>query len=44
VFWPWSPFATHRRRTGGSGFTMSEHLLHHERQFPRRGKEEGKNW
>ena len=44
VFWPWSPFATHRRRTGVSGFTMSEHLLDLEIQFPRRCKEEGKNW
>jgi hypothetical protein len=44
VFRPWSPFATHRRRADVSGFTMSEHLLHLERQFPRRGKEEIINW
>ena len=44
VFWPWSPFANPRRRIGVRGFTMSEHLLHLERQFPRRGKQEGKNW
>jgi hypothetical protein len=44
VFWPWSPFATHRSRTGVSGLTVSEHLLHLERQFPKRGKEEIINW
>jgi hypothetical protein len=44
VCWPWSPFATHRRRAGVSGFTMSEQVLHLEIQFARRCKEEGKNW
>jgi hypothetical protein len=44
VFWPWSPFANPRRRIGVRGFTMSEHLLHLERQFSRRCKQEGKNW
>ena len=44
VFWPWPPFATHRRRTGVMGFIVSEHLLHLEIQCARRSKQEGKNW
>src|SRR5947207_12662249 len=42
--WPWPPFATHRRRAGVSGFTVSEHLLHLERQFAGGSKEEIENW
>jgi len=30
VFWPWSPFANNRRRTGVMCFIVSEHLLHLE--------------
>jgi len=44
VFWPWTPFATHRRRAGVRGFTVSEHLLDLEIQGARRSKQEGKNW
>jgi hypothetical protein len=44
VFWPWSPFATYRMRAGVSGFTVSEHLLHLERQFAGGSKEEIINW
>jgi hypothetical protein len=44
VFWPWSPFAHHRRRADVMGFVVSEHVLHLEIQFARRGKEEGANW
>jgi hypothetical protein len=42
--WPWPPFASHRRRTGVSGFVLSQQVLDLERQFSRRGKEERKNW
>jgi len=44
VFWPWSPFANHRRRAGVMCFVASEHVLDLEIQLARRGKEEGKNW
>jgi len=44
VFWPWSPFATHRRRAGVRCFIVSEQLLDLEIQCARRGKKEGKNW
>ena len=44
VFWPWPPFATHRRRTGVSGFIVSEQVLHLEIQSASRSKQEGKNW
>jgi hypothetical protein len=44
VFWSCSPLATHSRRAGVSGFTVSEHLLHLERQFAGGSKEEIINW
>jgi hypothetical protein len=44
AFWPWRPFATHRRRTGVSCFILNQQVLHLEIQFSRRGKQEGKNW
>jgi hypothetical protein len=44
MFWPWSPFATHRRRADVMGFIVSEQVLHLEIQCARRGKQEGKNW
>jgi len=44
VFWPWSPLATHRRRAGVRGFTVSEQALDLEIQVAGRSKEEGKNW
>ena len=40
VFWPWSPFAHHRRRADVMCFVVSEHVLDLEIQFARRGKEE----
>jgi hypothetical protein len=44
AFWPWPPFATHRRRTGVRGFILSQQALNLERQVARRNKEEMKNW
>ena len=44
VFWPWSPFAHHRRRADVICFVVSEHVLDLEIQCARRGKEEGENW
>jgi hypothetical protein len=44
VFWPWSPFANHRRRFGAMCFTVSEHVLYLEIQGASRSKEEGENW
>ena len=44
AFWPWPPFATHRRRTGVSCFIVSEQVLHLEIQLASRDKEEGTNW
>jgi hypothetical protein len=44
VFWPWSPFATHRRRASVRCFVVSEHVLYLQIQFARRGQEEGENW
>ena len=44
VPWPWTPFVTHRRRADVMGFVVSEHVLHLERQFASRSKQEGKNW
>src|SRR5258708_5214182 len=40
VFWPWSPFAPHQRGADVICFIVSEHVLHLEIQFTRRGKEE----
>ena len=40
VFWPWSPFANHRRRADVMCFVVSEQVLYLEIQFARRGKEE----
>ena len=44
VFWPWSPLANYRRRTGVMCFTVSEQLLDLEIQCARRSKEEIENW
>ncbi len=44
AFWPWPPFATHRRRTGFRGFILSQQVLHLEIQLASRDKEEGTNW
>ena len=40
VFWPWSPFANHRRRADVACFVVSEQVLHIEIQFASRSKEE----
>jgi hypothetical protein len=44
VFWPWSPFANHRRRAGVMCFIVSEQLLHLEIQCASRSKEKVENW
>jgi hypothetical protein len=44
LFWPWSPFATNRRRAGIMGFILGEQLLNLEIECASRGKEEGENW
>ena len=44
VFWPWSPFANHRRRAVVMSFIVSEQVLDLEVQLASRSKEEGKNW
>jgi hypothetical protein len=44
VRWPWSPFASHRRRAGGMGFVVSEHVLHLEIECASWSKEEAENW
>jgi hypothetical protein len=44
VFWPWSPFANHRRRAGAMGFIVSQQVLDLEIQFASRSKEERENW
>ncbi len=43
AFWPWPPFANHRR-TGVRGFILSQQALNLEVQIARRNKEEGENW
>ena len=40
VFWPWSPFAHHRRRADVICTVVGEHVLDLEIQFASRGKEE----
>ena len=44
VFWPWSPFANHRRRAVVMSFVVSEQVLYLEVQLASRDKEEGENW
>jgi len=44
VFWPWSPFANHRRRADVMCFVVSEHVLYPEIQCASRSKEEVENW
>jgi hypothetical protein len=44
VFWPWSPFATHRRRADAMRFVVSEYVLYLQIQFASRSKQEGANW
>src|SRR5579859_2796762 len=44
LFWPWSPFANHRRRAGAMGFIACEQLLDLEIQYAGRSKEEVENW
>ena len=40
VFWPWSPFAHHRRRADVICTVVGEHVLDLEIQCASRGKEE----
>jgi hypothetical protein len=45
LLWSWSSLLDHRRRRASlSWFLLSKQVLHLLIQFPRRGKEEGKNW
>jgi hypothetical protein len=44
LFWPWSPFAHHRRRAGAMDFIACEQLLDLEIQYAGRSKEEVENW
>jgi len=44
VFWPWTAFADHRRRTGIIRFIVSEQVLDLEIEFAGRSKEEVENW